>query len=128
MEENSQAFNELNDLAHEILTEIKVEFSRSQSELASAQNELKQLQDNDRNISAELAKSQEARNQLESELIYLREEVSNLNTSNQKLLNSLQETQASLRDTQTSLRDAKAELITMRNKVAQAQRILAGCE
>lgn len=151
MDENQAAdFNELNNLAHEILSAVKDDLGTARTELEDTKRKLNDLKD----LPAELAKSQEARRRLEGELNYLRGKVSELTTGNQNLtaeLKKSQEAQSHLQGELSNLREelsrlndsyqtlttsllkaqaeasnAKAEVSTLRSKIAQAQKTLAG--
>ena len=127
MDENPAAmFNELNSLAHEILSNVKKDIEHNDTELAetrqvlsNAWRELDDLKKTRQDLSEELAKSQEARRNLESERDYLHGEISRLNDSYQNLA-------ASLREAQAESRNYKSEVITLRGKIAQVQKFLAG--
>lgn len=152
MDENNQAkdFNELNNLAHGILSAVKDDLGTARTELEDKQRTLDGLKD----LPTELAKSQEARRRLEGELNYLRGKVSELTTGNQNLTaelaksqearNYLQDELSNLREELSRLNDsyqtlttsllkaqaeasnAKAEASTLRSKIAQVQKTLAG--
>ena len=127
MDENNLAdFNDLNNLAREILSSVKNEIDTAQTELDKSQEAIRRLKSERDNLSgevskltisnqtltAELEKSQEAIRLLESERDYLRGEVSKLTTSNQTLT--------------ASLLKAQEESETLRSKIAQVQKLLAG--
>ena len=151
MDENQAAdFNELNNLAHGILSAVKDDLGTARTELEDKQRTLDDLKD----LPAELAKSQEAKRRLEWERDKLRGEVSKLTTDNQALtaeLKKSQEAQSHLQDELSNLRNelsrlndsyqtlttgllkaqaeasnAKAEASTLRSKITQAQKTLAG--
>ena len=151
MDENQAAdFNELNNLAHEILSAVKDDLGTARTELEDTKRKLNDLKD----LPTELAKSQEARRRLEGERDFLRGEVSKLTTGNQTLTAELKKSQearnylqgelSKLRDelsrlndsyqtlttsllkAQAELSNAKAEASTLRSRIAQAQKTLAG--
>lgn len=150
MEENQADFNELNNLAHEILSAVKDDLGTARTELEGTKRKLDDLKD----LPAELAKSQEAKRRLEGERDYLRGEVSKLTAGNQSLTAELKKSQeaqgylqgelsklrgelsrlndsyqtltAGLLKAQAEASNAKAEASTLRSKIAQIQKTLAG--
>ena len=134
MDENPAAmFNELNSLAHEILSKVEKDIGSAREELiqtqraySDAEDEVKVLMQTRQDLSAKLAKSQEARRNLESERDYLRGEVSKLRGEISRLNDSYQNLAANLREAQAESRNYKTELITLRGKIAQVQKLLAG--
>lgn len=151
MDENQAAdFNELNNLAHGILSAVKDDLGTARKELEYTKRKLDDVKD----LPAELAKSHEARRRLEEELNYLRGEVSKLTAGNQELTAELKKSQearsylqgeiSNLRGELSRLNDsyqtlttgllkaqaeasnAKAEASTLRSKIAQVQKTLAG--
>lgn len=151
MDENQAAdFNELNNLAHGILSAVKDDLATARTELENTKHKLDVVKD----LPAELKKSQEAKRRLEEELNYLRGEVSKLTTDNQNLTAELKKSQearsylqgelSKLREELSRLNDsyqtlttgllksqaeasnAKAEASTLRSKIAQVQKTLAG--
>lgn len=127
MEENQSAiFNELHRVAEEIVGKIQSDLGTAHSDINSALDELRDmnakindLQITNRNLSAELAKSQEARRHLEDNQNFLRDQNYTLTANNRKLAEALQETQA-------ELSKARREINDMRNRFTQIQRFLAG--
>ncbi len=131
MEENFseqlEDFNELINIGNGILSAMEEEINTAHADLGSALAELKRVSDEatttkhklleeltntKQNLSSELAKSQEARRNLESEKEYLRGENSKLNSTNQRLA--------------LSLRESQGEIGELKRKIAQVQKFLAG--
>lgn len=140
-EENlAQEFNELSDFAHQILSKVDVKLAETRSELEETRqafgNTFREAEDlkselsaTKQNLSAELAKTQQAcrdleemRKRIESERDYLRKEFSRINELNKSLQNSLIAAQTELRE----LRGVRAEVMNLRSKLEQIRRVLAG--
>lgn len=127
MDENqSEIFNELHRVAEEIVGKIQSDLGAAHSdingaldELRSVNKQLDELRNINKNLSAELAKSQEARRNLEDNQNFLRDQNYTLTANNRKLAEALQETQ-------TELSKARREVTDLRNRLTQVQRFLAG--
>lgn len=121
MDDNQQRaiFTELNNVAGKIIGDIEGKLNSTRDDLHGALDELEILRDTNRNLSAELAKSQEARRHLENERNFLREQVAKLSDENRKL-------SAALQTSQDNLSRAQRENNDLRVKLLQIHRYLAG--
>ena len=116
MEEDKQAFN----------AEVETDATETQECLSSTLDELAALKRKDEMTSAELIKLRAAKESLESELDYLRKKVSDLIATNKDLSITNKSLTDNLREAQKSLGETKLELTTLRNKIYQVQKFLAG--
>lgn len=121
MDDNQQRaiFDELHNVAGKIIGDIEGKLNSTREELHGALDDLKTLRDTNRNLSADLAKSQEARRHLEDERNYLREQIYKLSDENRKLSTALQMSQDNLSRTQRENNDLRVKLL-------QIHRYLAG--
>lgn len=128
MDDTQQAtiFNELHTVAHNIISKIENDMHTTHADineqldrLHEVNKQLDDLQITNRNLSAELGKSQEACRILEGERNFLREQNSDLTAINIKLLETLH-------DTQDELLRTKAAVTNLSNRLSQIQKFLAG--
>ena len=113
MDENNLAdFNELNNLAHEILSSVKDDLGTARKDFDKSQERIQQLEAERDYLSGEVSKLTTSNQTLTTELSRLRDELSKLNDSYQTLT--------------ASLLKAQEESETLRSKIAQVQKLLAG--
>ena len=121
MDDNQQQviFNELHAVANKIIGDIEGKLNSTRDDLHGALDELENLRDTNRNLSAELAKTQKACKLFEDERNFLREQVAKLSDENRKL-------SATLQTLQDNLSRAQRENNDLRVKLLQIHRYLAG--
>ena len=118
-------FNELNGIAHQILSKVGDELGSTKADLNAALLESKRLHDEtneltatNKNLSDNLAEALQKLNDMEKKRDSLLEEIFDLTAKNQRLLEEL-------RGVQAELDSDKEKLAVLREKMAQVQSILA---
>lgn len=120
MDENPAAmFNELNSLAHEILSNMNGELERAKSDRDEAQRQFGEVSHELDDLKIKYAEAELALIEVSKQRDDLRGDISDLKKAYQILAENFRKTQLDLANTRT-------ELNTLREKVAQARRYLAG--